>query len=69
MSKKLNNNKIVRKALTETGVRNWEFADILGVSPETISRRLRHEMPETDQIKYAEMIRDYAMRNYRRGRV
>ena len=38
-------------------MRLWELADILGVSENTVIRRLRKEYPEEEQIKIARKIR------------
>ena len=60
MRRKNSCNKIIRNALEETGVFYYELADILGKSPSTISVWLRHEMPEEEQMRIAELIREFA---------
>ena len=55
------NNLIVRSALLETGVRAWQVArDILKVSEPTYFRMMRNEMPEDEQIRIANLIKDFA---------
>ena len=46
-------NKDIRVCAMEHGVKLWEIAKQLGISPETISRRLRREL--TDEEKEAMM--------------
>ena len=42
-------NKDIRVKCLEKGIRFWEIALQLGVSPETITRRLRTELPPEDK--------------------
>lgn len=50
------NNFMVRQALSNTGMYYWELADILGISVETLRRRLRHELPTDEQKRICELI-------------
>lgn len=50
------NNRIIRQTMTRYGLRQWEAADMIGVHPDTLSKWLRHELPEAEQIRIAEMI-------------
>lgn len=52
------NNIIIRTALFETGMKQWELAELLGCSEYTLCRKLRHEMDEAKQIEIAEKIRE-----------
>lgn len=52
------NNMIIRAALLETGMKQWELAELLGCSENTLGRKLRHEMDETKQREIAEKIRE-----------
>lgn len=54
------NNLIIRTALRENNIYLWELADILGVSENTVVRRMRKEHSEEEQLHIAEMISDYA---------
>lgn len=49
---------IIRTALFETGMKQWELAELLGCSEYTLCRKLRHEMDETKQREIAEKIRE-----------
>lgn len=52
------NNMIIRTTLFETGMKQWELAELLGCSEYTLCRKLRHEMDEAKQIEIAEKIRE-----------
>lgn len=51
------NNLLIRIAMTESGTRQWEAAQILGVHESTFSRMLREELPELEQQQIADLIR------------
>jgi lambda repressor-like predicted transcriptional regulator len=49
-------NKDIRVKCLENGIRFWQIARQLGVSPETITRRLRTELPaEEKEVIYRAM--------------
>lgn len=48
----------VRKMLLAAGIRNYELAEMLGISEWTLSRRLRKELPPAEQERIIEMIRN-----------
>ena len=50
------NNKLVRLAMMEHGVPQWKLAKMLGVSENTIWRKLREELPEEEQKKLVKLI-------------
>ena len=54
------NNMIIRAALFETGMKQWELAELLGCSEYTLCRKLRHEMDDAKQREIAEKIRESA---------
>lgn len=60
MPQSLNNNKIIRDALKDTGMYKWELADLLGIHCSTLSVWLRHEMPEEKQREIADDIYAFA---------
>lgn len=51
-------NKYIRVCAMEHGVKLWELANRLGISPETMSRRLRRELTaeEKEAVMQAIMI-------------
>ena len=48
----------VRNACKEYRVPQWMLADALKVSPDTVTRRLRHELPEEEQDRYIALIKE-----------
>lgn len=53
------NNKKIRKALKDTGVKYWELARLMGISDATLCRRLRDEIPAEEQDKIVKLIREH----------
>lgn len=51
------NNQKVRFALLENNMKQWELADLMGVSEAVLSRRLRKELPEEEQERIVALIR------------
>lgn len=43
-------NEQIRKAITESGFRQWEVAEFLGINESSFSRKLRHELPKEEAI-------------------
>jgi len=50
------NNKKIRKTLEEHGMKQWELAELLGIHEGTLTRKLRHELSETEQIVIINLI-------------
>ena len=50
------NNSKVRIKMLESGFKQWEVADLLGVSESVFSRKLRNELPEEEQDKIVNLI-------------
>ena len=50
----------IKIALLEVGMKNWELAAFLGISEATMSRRLRVELPEEEQDRIINVIRNNA---------
>lgn len=57
------NNMKIRIKLLEHNKRLWWLAQILGTSEATLSRRLRNELPEEEQIRIADLIDEKAGEN------
>ena len=53
-------NAEVRAALKERGLRYWELADRLGISPYTLSVWLRHELPPEKKRRILKVIEEVA---------
>ena len=49
-------NRDIRDAATAAGVRLWRIADALGITDGTLSRRLRHELPQDEKQQVLEVI-------------
>lgn len=50
------NNPEIREALRANGMKQWELAERLGISENTICRRLRRELPDEEKRKFLEAI-------------
>lgn len=50
-------NHLIRVALAEADLRQYQLAEMLGVSETTMVRRLRKELPEEEQMEIVELIR------------
>ena len=55
-------NKIIREELKARGVRHWELAAALGISEQTMVRRLRFELDEDRQLEMLMKIEEIAKR-------
>ena len=55
-------NEMVRRALKETGLKQWELADILGTSETILCRKLRYELSEEEQADIVAIIKEVASR-------
>lgn len=57
-------NSDVRVCAIEYGVRMWELADQLGISPETLSRKLRRELEPAEKERMIQTIQAIAVRRW-----
>ena len=53
-------NQRIREAARDAGVNLWEVAERLKIADQTLSRRLRRELPEEAQEKILGIIADIA---------
>ena len=58
-------NKIISEELKARGVRHWELAAELGISEQTMVRRLRFELDEDRQLEMLMKIEEIAKRKER----
>ena len=58
-------NLIIREELKARGVRHWELAAALGISEQTMVRRLRFELDENYQLEMLMKIEEIAKRKER----
>ena len=49
-------NKDIREAAKNAGVRMWEVARFLGYGENTLTRRLRDELPDDEKARIFEII-------------
>lgn len=52
-------NKKIREAIKNNGMYLWQLSDILNVSEATVTRWLRHEIPDEKQMEIIEKINQY----------
>ena len=57
-------NSDIRVCASEYGVRMWELADQLGISPETLSRKLRRELEPAEKERMIQTIQAIAVRRW-----
>ena len=53
-------NQIIRNALEKTGMKKWQLADLMGIHHSTLSVKLRHELPESEQRRIVKLIENHA---------
>ena len=53
-------NCVIREKAKRAGVRLWEVAERLGIGDATLSRKLRHELPQKDQDRILALIDEIA---------
>lgn len=49
-------NQAIRQRLAQAQVKHWQLAEAMSVSEFTLSRRLRHELPEEEQARILDII-------------
>lgn len=52
-------NEEIRKAMKSKGLKQWELAELLGVSEQTMYRKLRTELPKEEKQKILEVINSF----------
>lgn len=53
-------NGYIREKLKECGVKQWELAEACGINEFTLSRWLRHELPDNKQSEMMRLIEQIA---------
>lgn len=56
-NKQLSANKDIRDALAARNLPQWRLADAIGIHEETLSRRLRRELPDDEKARLLEIIK------------
>lgn len=49
-------NEKIRNQLKTFNLKQWQLADLLGISEFTLTRKLRHELPAEEQKRICELI-------------
>ncbi len=49
-------NQDIRLAAGAAGIRLWQIADRLGMTDGNFSRKLRHELPDSEKVRIREII-------------
>jgi hypothetical protein len=52
------NNQEIRLAVRQAKIKLWRVADALGITDSTLSRKLRHELPEDEKQRILAIIRN-----------
>lgn len=42
-------NNDIRNALNQNNIKHWQLADLLKISEATLTRRMRHELPQEEK--------------------
>lgn len=50
-------NKEIRDAMKEKGITQWQLGELLGVSENTVNRKLRKELPDEEKQRILKIIR------------
>ncbi len=58
LSQKKTNNRIVREAMAEYNICQWQLADMLGIREETLSRMMRYELDIEEQEEIVRLIKE-----------
>lgn len=53
-------NEQIRKELKTAGMKQWQLAELMGISEQTICRKMRKEFPQSEQERIIELIRNSA---------
>ena len=53
-------NRIIKRALFEADMKQYHLAGLLGIREESLSRKMREELPEEEQKRIAQLIRQHA---------
>lgn len=53
-------NQDIRKALEESGIKQWELAERMGYSPSHFSTKMRHEFSSEEKLRCLSVIEEMA---------
>lgn len=49
-------NRLIREALNKNKMKQWELAEVMNINEFSLSRKLRHELPEEEQKRIVSLI-------------
>lgn len=52
-------NMKVKVAILNSGLKQWQVAELIGIRDDAFSRKLRYEMPEDEQNRIIDAISNY----------
>ncbi len=50
-------NKLIKDALFKANMKQWQLAELMGISEGHLSRKLRHELPKEEQKQIISLIK------------
>lgn len=53
-------NQTIRAALSKHDLKQWQLAELLNMNEFSLSRKLRHELPEDEQRQIVSLIENHA---------
>lgn len=53
-------NKRIKLALLEANMKQWQLADIIGISESMLCRKLRRELPDDEQNKIIALVQQHS---------
>ena len=56
-------NMKLKVAILQSGMKQWQVANLIGIRDDAFSRKLRYEMPEEEQDEIIELIRQHLKEN------
>lgn len=52
-------NELIKQAMKKRGVFTWQVAELMGISENTLYRRMRKELPIDEQIRIVKLIENW----------
>lgn len=56
-------NERIKEAMESQGLKQWEVAELIGISEFTLSRKMRHELPAEEQDRIVSLIEGREKKN------
>ena len=52
-------NTLIKSELTKRNMKQWELAEIMNMNEFSLSRKLRHDLPEEEQRQIVSLIKEH----------